>query len=130
MSPSNSRRGLYRSRKGAIMGVCTGLARYFDFNVTVIRGLAILLFLFTGLWPAVGIYVLMAMLMKPEPVLPFADNAEREFYDSYAATRKTALLKLKRKFNSLDSRVRFMEDIVTSRDFEWEKKLHGHEGET
>ena len=28
----NSRTGLYRSRNGVILGVCRGIAEYFDFN--------------------------------------------------------------------------------------------------
>ncbi|MBP1742726.1 MAG: pspC [Deltaproteobacteria bacterium] len=33
--------GLYRSRKGAILGVCRGIAEYFDFSVFWTRAIAI-----------------------------------------------------------------------------------------
>ena len=64
---SISGRGLYRSRNGILFGVCRGLADYFDFSVFWIRAIAVILFIFTGFWPVVGIYLLAALLMKSEP---------------------------------------------------------------
>lgn len=123
MSPNTKSRGLYRSRTGMIMGVCKGIAQYFDFNVVVIRFVALLLLLVTGFWPVTGVYLVIGFLMKPEPAIPFIDSAEREFYNDYTTKRRVALFKLKRKFENLESRVRFMESVVTSKDFEWERKF-------
>lgn len=106
-----------------IMGVCKGLADYFDFSVTWIRIIAVLLFLFTGFWPVVVLYVLAGLLMKPEPAVPFSSEADQEFYDSYAGSRTNALARLKRKFEHLDRRIRRMEDVVTSRDYDWERRM-------
>lgn len=64
---SLSNRGLYRSRNGILLGVCRGVAEYFDFSVFWIRALAVILFIFTGFWPVVGLYILAALLMKSEP---------------------------------------------------------------
>lgn len=61
-------RGLYRSRNGLILGVCKGLGNFFDFNVFWIRALVIILFLITGIWPMLGIYLLAAFVMKPDPL--------------------------------------------------------------
>lgn len=121
-----NRQGLYRSRSGMVMGVCKGLAEYFGFSVTWIRIIAVLLLLFTGLWPVVVLYVLAGLLMKPEPAVPFASDADREFYESYAGSRSMALGRLKRKFEHLDRRIRRMEDVVTSRDYEWERRMSGN----
>lgn len=122
-SGSFGRSGLYRARNGVIMGVCKGFANYFDFNVGWIRFLAVLLFLFTGFWPVVVLYVLAGLLMKPEPAVPFANDADREFYDSYASSRAMAVGRLKRKFENLDRRIRRMEDVVTSSDYDWERRM-------
>ena len=46
---------LYRSRSGMILGVCKGLARYFDVSLFWTRFIAVLLMLFTGFWPLIGI---------------------------------------------------------------------------
>lgn len=124
-TPQN-RQGLYRSRSGVIMGVCKGLAQYFDFSVTWIRLIAVALLLFTGFWPIVLLYLLAGLLMKPEPAIPFAGDADREFYDSYAGSRAMALSRLKRKFENLDRRIRRMEDVVTSPDYDWKRRMSGN----
>ena len=63
-----SRCGLYRSRDGLLFGVCAGLAERFDLSVFWVRVVAVLCLLFSGLWPTVAIYLLAALLMKPEPL--------------------------------------------------------------
>lgn len=60
-------RGLYRSRKGVLFGVCKGIADYLDISVFWTRVLAVITMILTGLWPIVGVYLLAAFLMKREP---------------------------------------------------------------
>jgi phage shock protein C len=119
-----SHRGLYRSRQGAILGVCRGIAQYFDFSVFWTRTIAVLLLIFTGFWPVLIIYLGAAVLMKPEPVLSIHSEDEREFYDSYTHSRRGAADRLKRKFNQLDRRIQRMEHAVTSREYDWEQRLN------
>ena len=116
--------GLYRSRNGMLLGVCQGIADYLDISLFWTRMLTILFFLFSGLWPVGGLYLLAAMVMKPEPVVPFASAGEREFYDAYVNSRGLALHRLKRTFDHLDRRIQRMEDVVTKREYEWERRLH------
>lgn len=123
MRPNHSR-GMYRSRKGAILGVCRGIAEYFDFSVFWLRSLAVLLLLVTGFWPLIGLYLLAALLMKPEPVIPIEDEGEQEFYDSYVRSRRGALHRLKQRFERLERRIRRMEHVVTSREFDWDQRMH------
>jgi phage shock protein C len=118
-----SPRGLYRSRHGVLLGVCRGFASYFDISVFWVRVLAVLGVLGTGLWPGVAIYLVAALLMKPEPVLDAHSEGEREFYHSYAASRKLGLSRLKAQFDRLERRIRRMEDVVTSRDFSWRRRF-------
>ena len=63
-----SRQGFYRSRNGAIFGVCRGIAEHFDFSLFWTRVIAVIVFFITGFWPAVGLYLLAALLMKSEPL--------------------------------------------------------------
>ena len=63
-----SRRGFYRSRNGAIFGVCRGIAEHFDFSLFWTRVIAVTILFITGFWPAVGLYLLAALLMKSEPL--------------------------------------------------------------
>ena len=118
-----SQKGLYRSRNGAIFGVCRGIAEYFDFSVFWTRTIVVLLVFMTGLWPLTAIYLLAALLMKPEPVIAIESEGEREFYDSYASSRHRAAQRLKRRYDNLERRIRRMEHAVTSKEFNWEKRL-------
>ena len=118
------RGGLYRSRNGIILGVCRGISEYFDFSVLWVRVITLVLFLVTGLWPIMVLYFVAALLMKPEPVIPIETDEEQEFYDSYVHSHRGATDRLKRRYENLERRIRRMEDHVTGREFEWEKKLH------
>jgi phage shock protein C len=117
------RRGVYRSRNGAIFGVCRGLAEHFDFSVFWVRLIAVILLVFTGLWPAMILYLLAALVMKPAPARPFASHEEKTFYDRYASSRRDAAESLKRRYEHLENRIRRMEDIVTSREFDWDRRM-------
>ncbi len=78
----------------------------------------------SGLWPMIGIYILAALIMKPEPIRPFESEAERDFYDGYMDSRRRTLRRIRRHYGNLDHRLRRMEDIVTGKDFEWEEKMN------
>jgi len=114
---------LYRSRDGMIFGVCKGVAEHLGFSVFWTRVIAVAALLFTGLWPVTGLYILGALLMKPEPVLPLTSEEDHEFYDSYTRSRTMALHRLKRTFDALDRRIQRMESIVTARDYDWDRRL-------
>jgi len=117
------REGLYRSRHGLIMGVCKGIADYFDFSVFWTRAITLFLFLVTGFWPIGVIYFVAALVMKPEPTLPLRERGEKEFYDSYVHSRGTAVERLKRRFENLDRRIQRMEHVVTSKEYDWDQRI-------
>ena len=127
MSRFNSmfKQGLYRSRNGVILGVCRGLADYFDFSAFWIRAIAVILFIFTGFWPVVGIYLLAALLMKSESAKNTATGSNHRAGSRYRCTRNNTAERLKRKWIYLEKRIRRMEDKVTSRDFDWNSRFHG-----
>ena len=74
---STRQRGIYRSRDGVIFGVCQGLANHFDFPVFWVRMMLVFMFIFTGFWPVIGVYLIAAFMMKPEPVRPIATDDGR-----------------------------------------------------
>jgi phage shock protein C len=115
--------GLYRSRKGLLLGVCRGIAEYFDFSLFWTRVIAIMLLIFTGFWPVVIIYCIAALLMKPEPVVPFETDEEQEFYDSYVDSRKRAAERLRRRYENLDHRIQRLEHTVTAQEFDWDRRF-------
>lgn len=124
MKYTSFKTGIYRSRNGIFLGVCKGLAEHFDFSIFWLRTGVFTFFLLTGLWPVIGIYLVAALLMKPEPVKPINSESEQEFYDSYVRSPSSAAQRLKRKFEKLDRRIRRMEDTVTGKEFEWERKFN------
>jgi len=115
--------GIYRARNGVFLGVCKGIAEYFDFSLFWVRMALVIIFIFSGFWPMIGVYLVAAFFMKPKPVKPIESEEEREFYDSYVNSPKTAAQRLKKKFEELDRRIRNMEDKVTGREYEWERRF-------
>lgn len=117
--------GLYRSRRGVLLGVCRGVAEYFDLSVFWTRAIAAALLILTGLWPIAALYVLAALVMKPEPVLPIDSDDEHEFYDSYAGNRHRAVQRIKQRYDRLERRIRRMEHIVTAPEYDWDNRMKG-----
>ena len=96
--------GLYRSRNGIILGVCKGLADYFGFTVVWVRVILIICLILSGLWPIIGLYFLAALIMKPEPETPVMSEADK---------RRSAIERLKRRYEKMERSLRRMEDVVT-----------------
>ena len=121
-----ARQGLYRSRNGLILGVCRGIADSFDLSAFWIRAILIVVFIFTGFWPIIGIYILAALLMKSEPDAPGHKRPGR--HSSGCRSRRTGYQtaeRLKRKWRHLEKRIRRMEDKVTSREYDWNNRFYG-----
>ena len=155
------RRAPRRSSNARILGVCAGLAEYFDLSTKGVRIGAVILLIFTGFWPLVGIYLLAALLMRPAhaiPPLPDEEAAyeyqreyrkektrmarekareraraeaevriereaeERDDSRSFAEERRAATDRLKRTFDRLNKRLQNLEDSVTAKEFDWERR--------
>ncbi len=121
----NDERKLYRARDGMVLGVCLGIARHRDIPVAALRIGVFLLILFTGIWPGVGLYLLAAILLKPEPVVPPQNQEEAGFYARFTGSRAVALHELSQRMERLGSRIGRMEDAVTRGDYDWEARLKG-----
>jgi len=122
---NTSRRGVYCSRDGIILGVCRGIADYFNFSVFYVRAIVVVVFIFTGFWPIIGIYILAALLMKSEPGVPGRSGSKENSYGRYNRARHDTAERFKRKWRHLEKRIRTMEDKVTSREFDWNSRFHG-----
>jgi phage shock protein C len=119
------KRGLYRSRKGVLLGVCRGVADYFDFSVFWIRVVVFILLIFNGFWPVVGLYILAALLMKSEPASDARTGLKENSGSRFHCAGHDAAERLKRKWQRLEKRIRKMEEKVTSRDFDWNNRFRG-----
>lgn len=119
--------GPYRARDGFIFGVCRGMADHLGFSVVAMRIIVVIGTLFTGIWPGIVTYIIAALLMKPEPIVPFDSQSDAEFYNSYSASSTMALQRLKDTFDNLDRRIQRMENIVTAPDFDWDERLKNNQ---
>ncbi len=70
---SYGRRRLYRSRNGNIFGICQGIADWMAVPVGTVRLIVILTAIFTAVLPALLIYLVMAMIIPPEPAGYYRD---------------------------------------------------------
>jgi phage shock protein C len=62
------RRKLYRSRDGKmIAGVLSGLGEYVNVDASLLRIVYVALTLFTGIVPGLFLYLLMMIIIPPEP---------------------------------------------------------------
>ena len=115
-------RGIYRSRNGIIFGVCRGLSERFDFSVFWARAIAVLFLIFTGFWPVIGLYIVAALLMKSEPAP--TSQSSRTFNTYRCSSSEGTGERLKRRFKNLEKRIHRMEDVVTAKEFDWEKRIY------
>lgn len=73
-------RGFYKdSERGVIMGVCAGIANYFDLNKTGVRIVAVLCLLF-AFWPVVIAYFVAGFMLRDRPLCYCGRDDERGFW--------------------------------------------------
>lgn len=119
------RRKLYRSRNGAIFGVCQGLAEHFELSVVWIRIALILLTPFTFPLTIVA-YLVAALILKPQAIEAprTVEYGNEAFYDSDLSSRSQSLQRLKARYDAVDKRIRRLEDYVTNKKYDWERRLN------
>lgn len=109
-SPSPGRR-LYRSRRGLALGVCRGLADYLGLPALVVRAFTVALFVATG-WVAVLAYLAGGVLMRLEPL--GGETSGRLHREAEGLSRRA---------RDLDERIARMETHVTSREYDFDRRL-------
>jgi len=117
-------RRLYRSRNGKLLGVCRGIAEYFGFSVSGSRIIVVILLFVSGFWPVFALYFIAALLMNPEPVIPFHKNGEEEFYNSYIHSKTGGIDRLRRRYKTLERRLQRLEHTVTSKEYDWDNRFN------
>lgn len=120
----SSRRYLYRSRQGIIFGVLRGLASYLGLSLFWLRTITIIVCILTGFFPLIPLYLVAALLMKPEPQQPLAGEDE-EFYNSYATNKTAATDRLQTRLETLERRAARLESVVTGKEYSWDRRLSG-----
>lgn len=118
--------------RGVIAGVCEGLAVHFDWNVRLVRVLAVLLLVFTGFWPSVVAYCLAWYVVEPvgaEPAPSAAVPPTGPAPSPAAGGAPTVPMpELKARFGRLEDRLRAVEACVVSDELNLRRELRKLEG--
>lgn len=149
---SRNTRKLYRNPDAAkICGVCAGIADYFEFEVWVVRIIAISLILFSG-GPVVLIYFVLYFVLDPKPGsrsnpkcfvnihAPSFKKKYKQKSDSNAGSSRyrssvkdvwksggspqDTLSNIEEMFSKAEKKLQRMESFVTSNQFELEKEFN------
>jgi phage shock protein C len=118
-------------RDGYIGGVCAGLAAYFDWNVRLIRVLAVLALIFGGGFPILLIYLVLWYVMSDEGGrAPY--RGERDGHHRSRTYRDEARPQTRQdvrmRFMRLEERLNSMDACITSHDYELRRELRKLEG--
>ncbi|MBR1480440.1 MAG: PspC domain-containing protein [Paludibacteraceae bacterium] len=60
---------LYLSSDKKLVGVCGGIAEYFDIDPTIVRVLYVLLTFFSAAFPGLLIYIILACIIPHKPTI-------------------------------------------------------------
>jgi phage shock protein C len=122
------RNRLYLDKDRAkLAGVCAGIADFLGWDVTAVRVCWVIATLFWAPVMIVG-YVLAAWLLDPKPGSTFTRSRMRA-YDFEPPTEPISpryrFADAKARFDQLERRLRDLEGVVTSREFQMDRELRG-----
>ena len=116
-----SRNILYRDKKHRIIGgVCAGLADYFGISRLIVR-LLILVSLFMFTLPTFVIYLAAMFFLKDKPDEIDRDEEEKKLWQSLHRSPRDTLGNIRRRFTSMEERIRDMEAYLTSRKYKLDR---------
>ncbi|MDX2142454.1 MAG: PspC domain-containing protein [Rhodospirillaceae bacterium] len=129
-------RTIYRNTdKGKIAGVIAGLSDHFGWNVTYARWAWVIASVF---WPPVMLaaYILMAWLLDPAPGMrgTKAETAVAAKLSVVTAepangsALRTRFSDVRDRFSRLEQKLRSLEKVVTSREFQMDRELRNSGG--
>ncbi len=114
-----NRRFYLNKERGKITGVCAGISDYFGWDVTLVRiGWVIA----TIIWPIMILaYILLSWLVDPKP----SDFMTSRYAAGIGPIVPPSFTDVKSRFDRLEDRLRSMERVVTSREFQMDRELRG-----
>lgn len=119
---------LYRDpRNGRCMGVCAGIADYFDVRPGVVRLLTIILAFITGFWPVIVGYCVLGFILETKPREMYDKPEEDEFWRLARNNPDYMRADLRKRFKDIERRTRAMEAYITSKKFRLDRELRSLE---
>ena len=107
---------------GKLMGVCAGIADYFGWNVTLVRALAIVALIWLNIVTVI-VYVALGLLLPIKPEHPYAWDTGDEYWQSVRRSANATFRDVRQQFREIDLRMQRMEDYVTSRRYDLDRKF-------
>ena len=75
-----------RSPRGQVLGVATGLAEWRGFPPDITRLVVFLLFIFTAFFPALLVYLAIAIILPEQTKADIIDDSDTSYSSDYAYT--------------------------------------------
>jgi phage shock protein C len=109
-----SRTKFYLNKRGGkVMGVCSGLADYTGFDVTLVRVLFVLAIIMGG-GALIPVYFLTGWLADDQPrELRESDPEDKKFWQNVRASPSRSAREIKSRFRDIDRRLAEIEEYVT-----------------
>ena len=99
---------------GKWMGVCSGIADYTGFDVSLVR-ICMIAALFLSSGSIIPVYFIAGWVAPTKPrELDFADREERQFWQGVRASPARTARDIRSRFRDLDRRLADIESYVTS----------------
>jgi phage shock protein C len=110
------------SRHGKLMGVCAGLADYFGWNVTLVRGLAIVALLWFNVVTLTA-YLVLGFVLPTKPDTLYDWDADEEYWRSVRRSAGDTFRDVRHRFRELDMKLQRMEGYVTSSRYDLDRQF-------
>ena len=108
---------LYRSPRGKIFGVCTGLAEWRDLPADPVRLIVFLVVLATGIFPGALIYLAAALVI---PMNPGYESSSTIYRDEEPTQSDE---ELKAEYERLKKKVEKMESEMFNKERDWDDRF-------
>ncbi|OHC75654.1 MAG: hypothetical protein A3G18_00410 [Rhodospirillales bacterium RIFCSPLOWO2_12_FULL_58_28] len=119
--PSPTR--LYRDpANGHLMGVCAGIADYFDISPSTVRVIAVISLVFFTVPTAIA-YFAAGMMLEAKPATLYASREQEDFWREMRTEPVHTASNLKHKFRDIERRIREAEAYVTSSEFKLNRDI-------
>ena len=107
---------------GMLMGVCAGLADYFGWNVTLVRGLAIVALLWFNV-VTLAAYLVLGFVLPTKPEALYDWDADEEYWRSVRRSAGDTFRDVRHRFRELDMKLQHMEGYVTSSRYDLDRQF-------
>ncbi len=114
---------LYRSPRGKVFGVATGLAEWRDLPADPVRLIVFLSILFTGFFPGALIYLAAALVIPMNPETNERSEHRHYHHHHYEADDNVSESELKAQYEKLKRKVEKMESEILDKERDWDQRF-------